>query len=200
MEISSGEISGKFSAVSLAISGLWIRVGEIFKISPVRRSVDSAGIAGISGWRKTGVSILSPVISSIELKTAIVEIVFSEIVGFLVSATGDFSVFGSAGFGSELGISETVGFLVSVAREFSGFGSGLGISETVGFLVSVAGEFSGFGSGLGISETVGFLASTASLGNFRVLDRDWEFRKQSVFWFLSLGNFRVLDRQDLDQN
>ena len=73
-EISSGEISGKFSGVSLAISGVSIRVGEMFSLSPVRMSVDSAGIAGISGlsgWKKTGVSILSPVMKSIELTTAI---------------------------------------------------------------------------------------------------------------------------------
>ncbi|MFB8793740.1 MAG: hypothetical protein U7126_05790 [Microcoleus sp.] len=72
VEISSGEISGKFSAVSLAISGVSISVGEVFAISPVRMSVDSAGIAaisGLSGWIKTSFSILSPVISSIELTT-----------------------------------------------------------------------------------------------------------------------------------
>jgi hypothetical protein len=69
-EISSGEISGKFSGVWLAISALSIGFGEMFSISPVRMSVDSAGIAGISGlsaWIKRGISILSPVMKSIEL-------------------------------------------------------------------------------------------------------------------------------------
>ena len=68
-EISSGEISGKFSGVSLAISALSIGFGEMFSISPVRMSVDSAGIAGISGLSgiKRGISILSPVMKSIEL-------------------------------------------------------------------------------------------------------------------------------------
>ena len=69
-EISSGEISGKFSGVSLAISALSIGFGEMFSISPVRMSVDSAGIAGISGlsaWIKRGISILLPVMKSIEL-------------------------------------------------------------------------------------------------------------------------------------
>ena len=69
-EISSGEISGKFSGVWLAVSVLSMGFREMFSISVVRMSVDSARIAGISGlsaWIKTGISILSPVMKSIEL-------------------------------------------------------------------------------------------------------------------------------------
>jgi hypothetical protein len=68
-EISSGEISGNFSGVSLAISALSMGLGEMFSISVVRMSVDSAGIAGISGLSgiKRGISILLPVMKSIEL-------------------------------------------------------------------------------------------------------------------------------------
>ena len=68
--ISSGEISGKFSGFWLAISALSIGFGEMFSISPVRMSVDSGGTAGISGLSagiKTGISILSSVMKSIEL-------------------------------------------------------------------------------------------------------------------------------------
>lgn len=74
-EIYSREISGKFSGVWLAISALSIGFGEMFSISPVRMSMKSAGIAGISGlsaWIKTGISILSPVMKSIELTFTIV--------------------------------------------------------------------------------------------------------------------------------
>jgi hypothetical protein len=69
-KISSGQISGKFSGVWLAISALSIGFGEMFSISPVRMSVDSAGIAGISGLSagiNRGISIWSPVMKSIEL-------------------------------------------------------------------------------------------------------------------------------------
>ena len=67
--ISWGEISGKFSGVWLAISALSMGFGEMFSISVVRMSVDCAGIAGICGLSgiKTGISILSPVMKSIEL-------------------------------------------------------------------------------------------------------------------------------------
>ncbi len=70
-----------------------------------------------------------------------------------------------------MGISETVGFLVSTAGEVSVFASSasvpeLEVSETVGFSVSTAPEFGVFRSTgkvgeLGGSETVEFLVSTA---------------------------------------
>ena len=73
-EISPEEISGKFSGVWLAISALWIGFGEMFSISVVSMSVDSGGFAGICGLSagiKRGISILLPVMKSIELRFTI---------------------------------------------------------------------------------------------------------------------------------
>lgn len=84
--ISSSESGPKVSLLSLGVARLSVGVGEMFSISPVSMSAAAAGVVGVSdfsGWKKTGVSILSPVIASI-----------SE----------------SAGFVAQLGFSATIGF------------------------------------------------------------------------------------------